>query len=130
MDTLRTLIADDSGVMRKVLRSVINGYHGIEVVGEAANGEEAIQQAQNLTPDLVIMDVSMPALDGLSAAERIKKYRPETGILIFSIHRIRDFVETARQTGLSGFVCKDEGGQALLSAVDAVIRHRTYFPAI
>ena len=62
---------------------MVNGYHRIEVVGEAANGEEAIQQAKILTPDLIIMDVSMPALDGLSAAELVKRYRLETDILIF-----------------------------------------------
>jgi DNA-binding NarL/FixJ family response regulator len=128
MDSLRTLIVDDSGAMRTVLRAVLNGYHGVEVVGEATNGEEALQQVQALAPDLIIMDVSMPVLDGLSVAELVKKNRPGTGILMFSIHRIRDFVESAKKMGLGGFVCKDEGGQALLSAVDAVIEDRTYFP--
>jgi DNA-binding NarL/FixJ family response regulator len=128
MASLRTLIVDDSGTMRRVLRSVLNGYHGVEVVGEATNGEEALRQVQTLEPDLIIMDVSMPVLDGLSVAELVKKNRPETGILMFSIHGIRDFVETAKNIGVGGFVCKDEGGQALLSAVDAVIDHRTYFP--
>lgn len=128
MASLHTLIVDDSGAMRRVLRAVLNGYHGVEVVGEATNGEEALQQVQTLAPDLIIMDVSMPVLDGLSVAKLVKKNRPETDILMFSIHRIRDFVESAKKMGLGGFVCKDEGGQALLSAVDAVIDHRTYFP--
>lgn len=128
MGPLRTLIVDDNAAMRRVLRAVLNGYHGMEVVGEATNGEEALQQAETLVPDLIIMDVSMPVLDGLSAAECVKRNRPETGILMWSVHRIRDFVESAKNMGLGGFVCKDEGGQALLSAVDAVIDHRTYFP--
>lgn len=64
MASLRTLIVDDSDAMRHVLRSVLNGYHGVEVVGEATNGEEALQQVQTLAPDLIIMDVCMPALDG------------------------------------------------------------------
>lgn len=128
MNSLRTLIVDDSGPMRKILRAVLNGYHGVEVVGEAANGEEALQQVETLDPGLIILDVSMPVLDGLSVAEVVRKNRPGTGIVMFSIHRFRDFVESAKKMGLGGFVCKDEGGQALLSAVDAVIDHRTYFP--
>jgi DNA-binding NarL/FixJ family response regulator len=128
MASIRTLIVDDSDIMRKVLRAVLNGYHGVEVVGEARNGDEAVQQAESLNAELVIMDVTMPVRDGLTAAELVKKNRPETGILMFSIHRIRDFVETAKKMGLAGFVCKDQGGQVLLSAVDAVLDHRTYFP--
>jgi two-component system nitrate/nitrite response regulator NarL len=128
MSSVRTLIVDDNENMRRVLRSVVNGYHGIEVVGEAGNGEEAIQKTANLSPDLIIMDVSMPVLDGLTAAELVKKNRPDANIVIFSIHRIRDFVESAKSMGLAGFVCKDQGGQVLLSAVDAVLDHRTYFP--
>ena len=128
MALLRTLIVDDNQTMRNILRSVLNGYHGIEVVGEARTGEEALQQVQNLSPDLIILDISLPVLDGLSVAEVVRKNRPETSILIFSIHRIRDFVEATRRMGLGGFVCKDEGGQALLTAVDAVIDQRTYFP--
>lgn len=128
MGSLRTLIVDDSAAIRRILRAVLNGYHGVEVIGEATNGEEALQRVETLAPDFIIMDVCMPVLDGLSAAECVKRNRPETGILIFSAHRIRGLVENAKNMGLAGFVCKDEGGQALLSAVDAVIDNRTYFP--
>ncbi len=128
MDSVRTLIVDDSDIMRKVLRAVLNGYHSVEVVGQARDGDEAVQQAESLNAGLIIMDVTMPVRDGLTAAELVKKNRPETGILMFSIHRIRDFVETVKKMGLAGFVCKDQGGQVLLSAVDAVLDHRTYFP--
>jgi DNA-binding NarL/FixJ family response regulator len=130
MASMRTLIVDDSGTMRRVLRAVLNGYHGLEVIGEAANGEEAIQQAQNLMPDLIIMDLSMPVLDGLSASQVVKKYRPETNILVFSMHNVREYIEAAQKLGLSGFVYKDEGGSELCSAVDAVLQHHTYFPAL
>lgn len=128
MNSLRTLIVDDSETMRRVLRAVVNGYRGVEVVGEAGNGEQAIQQVHSLTPDLVIMDVSMPVLNGLTAAEFVKKYWPQTEVLIFTAHRFSYFIDAAKYLGLSGFVCKEDGGQSLLSALDAVIHHHTYFP--
>src|SRR5450631_16697 len=105
MGSIRTLLVDDHGTMRRVLRAVLNGYHGVEVIGEAENGEQAIQQVRKLTPDLVIMDVSMPALDGLTAAEEVKKYRPETEIVIFTAHRFRYFIDIAKRLELSEFVC-------------------------
>jgi DNA-binding NarL/FixJ family response regulator len=121
MQTVRTLITDDHGTIRKVLRAILDGYSTLEIVGEACNGEE-------LRPDLVIMDVSMPRLDGLSAAELIKKVRPETTILIFSMHLVNEFIETAKGLGLDGFVFKGEGGTGLLKAVDVVLRGQKYFP--
>lgn len=129
MSPIRTLITDDHGAMRKALRSVLAGYQNIEVIGEATNGEEAIQQTASLHPDLIVMDIGMPILDGLSAAEVIKTCSPQTDILIFSMHRLKEFIESARAIGLNGFVCKDEGGAGLLRAIDALIRHQTYFPA-
>jgi two-component system nitrate/nitrite response regulator NarL len=129
MPTMRTLITDDSGTMRRALRAILDGYHRVEIIGEACNGEKAIQQAQALQPDLIVMDVSMPILDGLSAAQVIKGFSPETKILIFSMHMVTEFIESAKKLGLDGFVYKEEGGESLLKAVDAVLAHQTYFPA-
>ena len=130
MASIRTVIVDDNAAMRKALRAVIDGYRSLEVISEAANGEEAIRQVQNLMPDLIIMDISMPILDGLSAAEVVKRHRPETDILIFSTHKIREFIESAKKIGLSGFVSKDEGGVGLLNAVNAILQHHPYFPTL
>lgn len=128
LETMHILIADDSAIMRRVLRAVLDGFQSAEVIGEASNGEEAIQKAYSLQPDLIIMDVNMPVLDGLTAAEVIKKFRPRTEILMFSMYRIREFIEAAKNLGLSGFVPKEDASSALLNAVEAVIHHHTYFP--
>jgi len=128
MSAIRTLISDDSTAMRKVLRAVLEGYLGIDIVGEAVDGQEAIEKALTLHPDLVIMDITMPRLDGLAAAKRIKEFSPKTEILIFSMHRLKEFVEWSRKAGMSGFVVKEEGGAELLSAVADVIQHHPHFP--
>lgn len=125
---MRVLIVDDHAAIRTSVRSTVDGYEGLEVVGEASNGEEAIAQVTKVRPDLLIMDISMPVLDGLSAAEIIKRYYPQVRILVFSTHRIREFVETAMKLGLSGYVLKEEDGPSLLKAVDAVLDNQTYFP--
>jgi DNA-binding NarL/FixJ family response regulator len=128
MREMRTLITDDNGTMRKAMRAALDGYLGIRIVGEAANGEEAIEQVRALHPDLVIMDISMPRLGGLAAAEQIKRLSAETDILIFSIHKLKEFVDSAKRMGLSGFVMKEEGGAGLLSAISDVIHHLPHFP--
>jgi two-component system nitrate/nitrite response regulator NarL len=100
----------------------------MEVVGEASNGAEAIKQAKNLYPDLIIMDISMPVLDGLNAAEIVKKHHPETRILLFSMHNVPELIERAKHLGLNGYVPKEEGVPSLLDAVNAVRHNQTYFP--
>jgi two-component system nitrate/nitrite response regulator NarL len=128
MSHIRTLIVDDHETMRRILRAVLDGYFELEIAGEAGNGEEALQEVRRLQPDLVIMDISMPLLDGLSAAELIKKFQPKTQILIFSMHYVKEFVEAAKRLELNGFVSKLQGGTGLLEAVDAVVHGRKYFP--
>lgn len=125
---MRVLIVDDHSVIRNGVRSVIQDCKEAEVVGEATNGEEAIVQTEQLRPDLIIMDINMPVLDGLSAAEIIMRHRPQTRILIFSMHKIREFIDTAKKLGLSGYVPKEEDGPALRDAIEAVSHNHKYFP--
>jgi DNA-binding NarL/FixJ family response regulator len=125
----RVLIADDHDGVRKGMRSLLEEQPGLMIVGEARNGQEAVDQAQQLKPDLVILDLSMPKMDGLTAAREIRKFAPDTPILIFTMHRIREFVETAKRLHLQGYVAKEDDGEALLQAVDAVRHDSTYFPA-
>lgn len=127
--TTRILIADDYEVMRRHIRDTLEGDKELEIVAEAGDGEEAIQKTQEVKPDLVIMDLSMPRLDGLSAAEQIKRYFPATMIIMFSMHKLKDLIQTAKDLGLNGFVSKQDDGPSLLKAVDAVIHHRSYFPS-
>jgi CheY-like chemotaxis protein len=125
----RVLVADDHEAVRKGVRHVLAGHGRVEVVGEASNGREAIEETRKLRPDLIIMDWSMPELDGLTAAQMIKKFSPKTAIVIFSVHTSDLFTNLAKNLGLEGFVTKGSSSQALLCAVDAVLHDQTYFPS-
>ena len=114
----RILIADDHEIMRRGVRSVLESRREVDVC-EAQNGLEAVQKTKELKPDLVILDVSMPLLDGFSAARQIKEMSPLTPILIFSLHRTEAFMEVAQKIGASGYIAKDENIQSLLKAVEA-----------
>ena len=128
MSTTRVLIADDHEAVRRGLRSVLEENSELKVIGEAVNGEEAVEQVQRLKPDLVILDLSMPILDGLAAAREIKKLSPGTPIVVFSMHKIKEFVDMAKRIGLRGYVAKEDNSDTLLEAVDAVLHNLTYFP--
>ena len=127
---MRVLVVDDHSAVRKGVRLSLATCADLDVIGEGANGEEAIDQTEKLHPDLVIMDISMPVMDGLNAAAIIKSYHPEVHILMFSMHKIREFIETARSMGLDGYVSKEEDGPCLRNAVQAVRNNQTYFPEL
>lgn len=127
---MRVLVVDDHTAVRKGVRLTLSTCASLDVIGEGTNGEEAIDQVEKLHPDLVIMDVSMPVMDGLNAAAIIKSCHPEMHILMFSMHKIKEFMETARSLGLDGYVAKEEDGPCLRRAVQAVLNHETYFPEL
>jgi DNA-binding NarL/FixJ family response regulator len=112
--------------MRQGIRSVLESRRDVDIY-EAQDGEEAVAKTKELRPDLVILDISMPRLDGFSAARQIKQVAPLTPILIFSLNRTEAFIEVARKIGVSGYITKGESRQTLLKAVDAALRHQTYF---
>lgn len=125
---IRVLIVDDHEALRQIIGTTLKERQNLTIVGEARNGEEAIQRTHELRPDLIVMDVGMPILDGLSAAEEIKRDYPQTMILIFSAYGLRDFMYTAKRLGLNGYVDKEDGAK-LLEAIDAVLHNETYFPS-
>jgi DNA-binding NarL/FixJ family response regulator len=114
------LIADDHELIRRGTRSLLESRINTEV-WEAENGREAVDKARTLKPDLVILDVSMPLLDGFSAAREIKQFAPETRILVVSLSRTDAFMDVARKIGVNGYVMKSEGSEALLKAVNAAL---------
>jgi DNA-binding NarL/FixJ family response regulator len=124
---LRILIVDDHEALRAGVRSVLEN-HGFEVCGEADNGQEALTRALQLRPDLVILDITMPVLDGFSAAREIHKRLPGVGILLLSMHESASMVNVAKSSGARGYVAKSEGIARLLKAVDAIAHNRTFFP--
>ena len=126
MFMLKVLIADDHEIMRRGIRSVLESRDDIEVY-EAENGKEAIDKTHEIQPHLVILDVSMPVLDGFSAAREIKKVFPQIPIIIFSLDRTETFTEVAMKIGVSAYISKVDVGETLLKAVDAALNNETFF---
>jgi two-component system, NarL family, response regulator NreC len=127
----KVLVADDHGVVRKGLRFLLQLDPDIEVVGEATDGRQAIQMTEELGPDVVVMDITMPQLNGIDAAAQIKKHEPETGIIMLSMHCDETFLLRALSAGANGYLLKDAAETDLLQAVKAVAGKRMFFsPAI
>ncbi len=120
---LRILIADDHELARKGVRSVLEKRIDFEICGEATNGKEAIQKTLELNPDVVILDISMPVLNGLDAARIIRKSSPNTPILFLSVHDPREIVTEAHKIGVRGYVLKGDAERNLVSAVDAAVHN-------
>ena len=119
--SIRLLIADDHALVRSGLRSMLQREPGIEIVGEARNGREAVELCCSLRPDLVLMDVRMPEMDGLEATRAVKRELPETGVLMVTMHENRDYMLEATKAGAAGYVLKDASRNELLSAVRRVV---------
>jgi DNA-binding NarL/FixJ family response regulator len=127
-EILRILVADDQEAIRKRVRSILVSHGGFEVCAEATNGNEAIEKAQVLKPDLVILDITMPITNGLDAARTIKRILPQTPIVILSVHKDRQIMKEARGIGVQGFVAKEEASRDLINAAEAVLHEQTFFP--
>jgi DNA-binding NarL/FixJ family response regulator len=102
----------------------------VEICLEAANGQEAVEKALQFNPDLIILDVSMPEMDGLAAARQIRTLLPDVPIIMLSMHEGQRTTQQAQQAGAQGFVSKSAAGQVLLKAADAVLRGQNFFPAM
>ncbi|HVE98704.1 MAG TPA: response regulator transcription factor [Mycobacteriales bacterium] len=121
----RVLVADDQALVRAGLVSVLGSDPRIAVVGEAADGEEAVAAARRLVPDVVLMDIRMPGLDGLTATRRIVAEHPGIRVLVVTTFDVDEYVFEALRIGASGFMLKDEAPEAILSAVHAVASGHT-----
>ena len=122
----RILLADDHEIMLGGLRSMIGQVPGLEVVAEARDGLEAVRMAEETDPDLVLMDVSMPGLNGIEATRRIASGRSRTKVVCLSSHADPVMVEAMLEAGASGYVLKDYAVEELLRAISAVLAHETY----
>lgn len=125
-DVYRIVVADDHAIFREGLRSVLAKDPSIEVVGEAANGREAVQIAGELAPDLVIMDIAMPELNGIEATRAIIENHPQIKVVILSVHSRKKFILESLKAGARGYVLKDSAGEKLAEAVSAVLRGDCY----
>jgi len=125
---MRCLLVDDYESVRMGVAAILSSRPNIQICGEASNGEEAIEKARELKPDLIILDVTMPVLDGLNSAKEIRTFLPEVLILFFSMHDGVYLVHEAKMAGGQGFVNKTDARATLLDAVDALVNKQTYFP--
>ncbi|MBT3380304.1 MAG: response regulator transcription factor [Lentisphaerae bacterium] len=123
---MKILLADDHRLMREGLRSLLARQSGMDIVGEADNGITAVQLARELTPDVVIMDIAMPDLNGIEATRQIKAELPETKILGLSMHADRRFVKRMLAAGASGYMLKACAFEEVAKAVRAVMAGRVY----
>ncbi len=122
MNKIRVLLAEDHTIVRKGLRSLLDGEAGIEVIGEAENGREAVEKVQQLLPDVVLMDIAMPGLNGLEATRQIKKRFPEVQVLILTMHANEEYIFQILRAGASGYVVKQAAPTELISAIRAAYR--------
>jgi len=127
--SLRILVADDHDVMRQGTSAVIEREPGWEVCGLASTGREAVAQASELKPDIVIMDMTMPELNGLEAAIQIKRRLPRTEILMFTAHETDDLIRNAFEAGVKSFIFKSEAHHFLVEAIESLARRKPFFTA-
>ena len=131
MTKIRVLLADDHAVLRAGIRALLDMQADIEVVGEAGDGYQAVARVRELQPDIVLMDVGMPGLDGMAATRQIKSDYPNTRVLILTQHENKEYVRPALKIGASGYVLKRAEGDELLTAIRAVYAGGTFLdPAI
>ncbi|HTS34752.1 MAG TPA: response regulator transcription factor [Candidatus Solibacter sp.] len=124
---LRILVADDHDVARRGIRSVLESRAGWEVCGEAKDGREAIALAATCKPDLILLDIGMPNLNGLEAARQILAASPDALILILTMHDSDQIVREVLRAGARGFLLKSDAGRDLIAAVEALQQQRTFF---
>jgi len=127
LSELRILIADDHELMRRGVRSLLEAEAGWTVVGEAADGQELVEKTEKLRPDVVVLDISMPRLNGLEAAHRIKKILPEVKILILSMHDSEQLARSVLDAGARGYIAKSDTARDLVIAIEALRRNKTFF---
>jgi DNA-binding NarL/FixJ family response regulator len=118
---LRILVADDHPVIRKSVRQILDSHPRFEVCGEAHDGAAAIDEAHRLKPDVIVMNITMPVLNGIDAAREIKASLPELAIVILSTHADKQFIEQAKKSGARAYVAKTKAAEALVKAIEAAV---------
>ncbi|MEO7368252.1 MAG: response regulator transcription factor [Gemmatimonadaceae bacterium] len=126
MTAFRILIVDDHAVVRRGVRALLESQDGWEVCGEADNGLEAIEKAAELKPDLVVLDVSLPGLNGLDATPQILKASPNTEVLALTMHHSEELVRQVLRSGAKGYVLKSDADHSLVEAIESVRQHKPF----
>jgi DNA-binding NarL/FixJ family response regulator len=127
MAPFRVLLADDHEVVRAGLRALLEEQNGWEVVAEAVDGRDAVEKASKLKPDVVVIDIAMPSLNGLEAVRQIVKAVPHTKVLVLTMYDSDPLIQQVLQAGARGYLLKSDAGRDLVSAIDALRRNKTFF---
>lgn len=124
---INVLLADDHGVLRDALCYLLEAQGDIKIIATATDGLDALEQAKRLCPDVAVMDISMPRMDGLKAAKEMVKHCPKTRIVMLTIYNSREYIEQALSAGAQGYVLKDAAGRELVEAVRTLYAGGQYF---
>ena len=124
--TIRILLVDDHPVVRQGLKILLEGRSGWEVIGEASDGAEAVEKAKDLNPDVMVLDVTMPKMNGLEACRLLRRQAPQLEILFVTQHDSPQMMREALEAGARGYVVKSNAARDLLAAVEAVSQHRVF----
>jgi two-component system, NarL family, response regulator NreC len=130
MSAIKVLLADDHGVVRKGLRFLVEQEEDISVVGEANDGREAVRLAKDLLPDVIVMDIAMPQLNGIDATAQALKASPNSGVLILSMHNDESYILRSLEAGARGYILKDNAEEHLVAAIRAVAQGKPFFSPV
>src|SRR5687767_14470480 len=124
--SLRILVVDDHPVVRRGVRSLLESQEGWEVCGEATTGRDAVEQSHRLRPDVVVMDLSLPELNGLDATRQILKDAPRTEVLVLTMHQSEELARDVLKAGARGYVLKSDADENLIAAIESLRQHKPF----
>ena len=124
---IKVLLVDDHAVVRDGIRARLESSADFEVVGEAVNGREALQKTEELRPDVVLMDISMPVMNGMDAARQLRDTFPDMKVIILTMHEHKEYIQGVIRCGAQGYIVKDVSAQEMISAIKTVVNGETYY---
>jgi DNA-binding NarL/FixJ family response regulator len=126
MNKIKIFLADDHAIVREGIRLILSSEENYEIIGESSDGKETIEMVESLTPDILILDISMPTMSGIEVSRHVRKYVPETKIIILSRHDNEAYISQLLEYGIQGYILKDDAGDDLIKGIDEVMNDNVY----